>query len=39
LELESAYIGGFFDKWFKGGTATLLNGPSPEYPEVTFQDF
>jgi hypothetical protein len=39
LEIESAYIGSFFDKWFKGGTGVLLNGPNPEYPEVTFQDF
>jgi hypothetical protein len=39
LEIESAYIRSFFDKWFKGGTGILLNGPSPEYPEVNFQDF
>jgi hypothetical protein len=39
LEIESAYIGSFFEKWLKGGKGSLLNGPSPAYPEVTFQDF
>lgn len=38
LQIESAYIGSFFDKWFKGGSGKLLNGPSKLFPEVSFDD-
>jgi hypothetical protein len=32
MEIESAYIGAFFDEWLKGEKGELLNGPSAEFP-------
>jgi len=32
-----AYIKAFFDQHLLGKTSSLLNGPSPDYPEVTFE--
>ncbi|KAG4431664.1 hypothetical protein IFR05_012847 [Cadophora sp. M221] len=36
LNIESAYVGAFFGKWFKGKNGKLLDGPSKLFPEVTF---
>lgn len=38
LQIESAYIGSFFGKWFKSGSGVLLDGPSKLFPEVSFDD-
>ncbi len=40
LEIESAYVGAFFDKWLKRDDAgdALLNGPSVLFPEIEFDD-
>lgn len=38
LTIESAYVGNFFDKWFKGGRGELLKGPSKLFAEVSFDD-
>ena len=34
LEIQNAYSRAFFDKHLKGEEAPLLDGPSPDYPEV-----
>jgi hypothetical protein len=37
LEVQKAYIRGFFDWVMNGGkTPALLEGPDPKYPEVLF---
>ena len=36
-EITRAYVTAFFDKTLKGRCEPLLDGPSPAYPEVTFQ--
>ncbi len=40
MEIESAYVGAFFDKWLKGDNAgdTLLNGPSVLFSEIELDD-
>jgi len=35
-EITSAYLIAFFDKYLKGVDSELLRGPSPRYPEVSF---
>lgn len=36
LEIESAYLGAFFDQFLKGKEQVLLGGPSEAFPEVVF---
>lgn len=36
-EITTAYTLAFFGKHLKGEASPLLDGPSPEYPEVEFQ--
>ncbi len=36
IPMLNAYILGFFDKYLKGETVPLFDGPSPDYPEVEF---
>jgi predicted dienelactone hydrolase len=36
LEIASAYLVAFFDRYLQGIDSALLLGPSPEYPEVEF---
>jgi predicted dienelactone hydrolase len=36
LEISSAYLVAFFDKYLKGSDSGLLSGPSTAYPEVRF---
>jgi hypothetical protein len=36
LQIVNAYSLAFFDQYLKGTGASLLAGPSPEYPEVIF---
>lgn len=36
FELLDAYSLAFFDRYLKGGPASLLDGPSPLYPELHF---
>lgn len=31
-----AHVGSFFDRWLRGRDDHLLDGPSPEYPEIAF---
>jgi hypothetical protein len=38
LVVTRAYIKAFFDQHLLGKTSSLLNGPSPDYPEVTFEN-
>jgi len=37
LQLVNAYILAFFNRYLKGEDAPLLEGPSPDYPEVEIQ--
>jgi hypothetical protein len=37
IQLTNAYVLAFFDKYLKGENEPLLDGPSPDYPEVDFQ--
>jgi hypothetical protein len=37
LTITERYAEAFFDQYLKGRTMVLLNGPSPDYPEVVFQ--
>ncbi|MFZ3554353.1 hydrolase [Streptomyces sp. BH055] len=30
------YLAAFFDRWLRGGDGTLLDAPSPRYPEIAF---
>ncbi|OMF40389.1 alpha/beta hydrolase family protein [Paenibacillus peoriae] len=36
IDITRSYVRAFFDQYIKGKQQTLLNGPSPEYPEVSF---
>ncbi|KAF7890800.1 uncharacterized protein EAF01_010609 [Botrytis porri] len=36
LEIETAFVGAFFGKWFMGIRGKVLDGPSSEWPEVNF---
>jgi len=33
---EEAYISAFFDRWLRGRDTHLLDGPSPDHPEMRF---
>lgn len=37
LRITSAYLVAFFDEYLNGQRRALLRGPSPAYPEVTFE--
>jgi hypothetical protein len=37
LTLTKAYVEAFFGKYLEGKKSPLLNGPAPEYPEITFE--
>jgi predicted dienelactone hydrolase len=37
VEIQDAYISAFFDRHLKGRSSALLDGPSPDYPEVVFR--
>ena len=37
LGITQAYVEAFFGQYLKGEKSALLNGPSPEYPEVSFE--
>ena len=37
IHIQNAYSLAFFDKYLKGLEATLLDGQSPEFPEVVFR--
>jgi predicted dienelactone hydrolase len=37
LKITTEYLAAFFDHTLRGAPATLLAGPSPEYPEVEFK--
>jgi hypothetical protein len=36
IDIQNVYSLAFFDKHLKGLAAPLLDGPSPDYPEVEF---
>lgn len=36
VAVERAYIGAYFDAFLNNHPSTLLTGPSPRYPEITF---
>jgi hypothetical protein len=35
--IVNAYLLAFFDRYLKGRTAALLDGPAERYPEVLFE--
>jgi dienelactone hydrolase len=37
LVVAKAYVGAFFGEYLEGRKSPLLSGPSPEYPEITFE--
>jgi hypothetical protein len=37
VQVVSAYALAFFDQYIKGEDASLLDGPSPDYPEVEIE--
>ncbi len=37
VEIINAYTLAFFDRYLKGESAPLIDGPSPDYPEVTIE--
>jgi hypothetical protein len=37
LAITRAYVEAFFGEYLEGRKSPLLNGPSPEYPEITFE--
>ncbi len=37
LTITKAYVEAFFGEYLDGRKSPLLNGPSPDYPEVTFE--
>jgi predicted dienelactone hydrolase len=37
VSLTTAYVSAFFDRYLLGKPSPLLNGPSPDYPEVELQ--
>lgn len=36
LDIQTEFVGEFFGKWLKGKRGKVLDGPSKEWPEVTF---
>lgn len=38
MTVTRAYVKAFFDQHLLGKASLLLNGPSPEYPDVTFEN-
>jgi dienelactone hydrolase len=36
LSITQVYVEAFFDRYLKGKKSVLLNGPTPQYPEITF---
>jgi len=38
IDITRSYVRAFFDQYLKGEQQTLLNGQSPEYPEVKFDE-
>jgi hypothetical protein len=36
LELQNRYVIAFFDQYLKDTPSALLDGPSTDYPEITF---
>jgi hypothetical protein len=39
LTITEAYVEAFFGQYLKGRASPLLNGPSPDYPEISFEKF
>ena len=37
LTITTAYVEAFFGEYLEGRKSPFLNGPSPEYPEITFE--
>jgi dienelactone hydrolase len=37
VKIEETYVSAFFDRFLRGGRDPLLNGPSPAFPEMKFQ--
>ena len=37
LTITKTYVEAFFGEYLEGRKSPLLNGPSPEYPEITFE--
>jgi hypothetical protein len=37
LTITRTYVEAFFGEYLEGNKSPLLNGPSPEYPEITFE--
>jgi hypothetical protein len=37
LTTTSAYVTAFFDQYLGAKPQSILDGPSPEYPEITFE--
>jgi dienelactone hydrolase len=37
LTITKAYVEAFFGQYLEGKKSPLLNGPSPDYPEITFE--
>ena len=37
MEINAMYLVAFFDKHLRGEAVSLLDGPSPAYPEVQFE--
>jgi dienelactone hydrolase len=37
LTITKAYVEAFFEEYLESRKSPLLNGPSPEYPEITFE--
>ncbi|WP_205516802.1 hypothetical protein [Paenibacillus sp. SYP-B3998] len=38
IDITRSYVKAFFDQYLKGEQQALLNGPSPKYPEVKFDE-
>jgi hypothetical protein len=36
--VTKAYVEAFFDQHLLGKRSALLNGPSPDYPDATFEN-
>jgi dienelactone hydrolase len=36
VSAEEAYVGAFFGRWLRGQASSLLDGPSPRYPQIAF---
>ncbi|GHE06330.1 alpha/beta hydrolase family protein [Streptomyces alanosinicus] len=37
IRTNEAYVSAYFDHWLRGGSGRLLEGPSPEYPDMAFE--